>query len=604
MLNTLKFALAAVSTVLAGGYVVSQGDTKPAPEANTNRIPIELASFNIDQQLDQKVTVDIDGTFGDVVKWLKDQGVNFAIADESVSKRRISLHVKDAPLRDAVDAVAAAMGGRFAKKGDIYVFQPGAGVYNIDPFGRADGKDPLGKGQAFEVWKDGIKMEPKAFGKDGDFKVLTDKDFQGLMKLKDGQTWIDEKGMQDLMKMQDGKFKVFNDKNMKDLMKLKGDGKVQVWSDTDGMKKLLKLNDGNFKAFTDKDLKGMKQLGKDGNTFKFFSGDDIGVPHVWVDGKSGKSGVFEFKPDGKWTGKEPKVWIDGKEWGGKGGVFEFAPKGGVYQGKEPKVRIWVNGKEVDPKTLKGKKLDGKNVKIEVLGQDGGLDSKIRAQIEESMAANRKQLEMYRGEKMTDAQRKEIQSSMKDAHAAMEEAMKQLHSPEFKKQMEDAQREIQKAHANGKMTDAQRKEIQKEMEQVRKQMNSPEFKKQMDQARQEMLKARAGGKLSEGQRAEMEKEMARARQEMEKARGDIAKSRVDMEKARAQSKEFAAHAESIKKLLASITPAQWELSKKQGYLKVSDLTEEQRRLFDNWPKGDGDFTMSYSIDGKSLTIKRN
>ena len=45
-------------------------------------------------------------------------------------------------------------------------------------------------------------------------------------------------------------------------------------------------------------------------------------------------------------------------------------------------------------------------------------------------------------------------------------------------------------------------------------------------------------------------------------------------------------------------------KKQGFLKISDLTDEQRgMIFDN-PKGEmpKDFTMKFNVDGESVTIK--
>ncbi len=59
-----------------------------------------------------------------------------------------------------------------------------------------------------------------------------------------------------------------------------------------------------------------------------------------------------------------------------------------------------------------------------------------------------------------------------------------------------------------------------------------------------------------------------------------------------------------KFLKSLSPGQKELMKKQGFLKISDLTDEQRgMIFDN-PKGEmpKDFTMKFNVDGESVTIK--
>ncbi|MBI5705807.1 MAG: hypothetical protein HZC36_02335 [Armatimonadetes bacterium] len=59
-------------------------------------------------------------------------------------------------------------------------------------------------------------------------------------------------------------------------------------------------------------------------------------------------------------------------------------------------------------------------------------------------------------------------------------------------------------------------------------------------------------------------------------------------------------ENLGKLAESLTDAQRELMKKQGYLTPKDLTEEQRKLIPDM--GKGDWTLTYSKDGKSVTIK--
>ncbi|HRK20854.1 MAG TPA: hypothetical protein PLX06_03560, partial [Fimbriimonadaceae bacterium] len=58
---------------------------------------------------------------------------------------------------------------------------------------------------------------------------------------------------------------------------------------------------------------------------------------------------------------------------------------------------------------------------------------------------------------------------------------------------------------------------------------------------------------------------------------------------------------INELLSSLTPAQKEKQAKQGYLTIHDLTPKQREMLGNIPTS-GDWTFSYSIDGKKLTIK--
>jgi len=58
---------------------------------------------------------------------------------------------------------------------------------------------------------------------------------------------------------------------------------------------------------------------------------------------------------------------------------------------------------------------------------------------------------------------------------------------------------------------------------------------------------------------------------------------------------------IKELLESLTPAQKEKQEKQGYLNLDDLTPKQREMLGDIPK-EGNWTFSYSIDGKKVTIK--
>ncbi|MBS1713274.1 MAG: LytR C-terminal domain-containing protein [Armatimonadetes bacterium] len=71
------------------------------------------------------------------------------------------------------------------------------------------------------------------------------------------------------------------------------------------------------------------------------------------------------------------------------------------------------------------------------------------------------------------------------------------------------------------------------------------------------------------------------------------------------KDFPANAMKfgdIGKLIESLTPEQLKKNKSKGYLTVDDLTSEQRKLLGSFD-GDGDFTVRFDKDGKSVTIKR-
>ena len=60
----------------------------------------------------------------------------------------------------------------------------------------------------------------------------------------------------------------------------------------------------------------------------------------------------------------------------------------------------------------------------------------------------------------------------------------------------------------------------------------------------------------------------------------------------------------KKFLDSMSDAQKDLMKKQGYLKVSDLTEDQKKMIFENPKGElpKQFTFMLNLDGQKVTIK--
>jgi hypothetical protein len=59
--------------------------------------------------------------------------------------------------------------------------------------------------------------------------------------------------------------------------------------------------------------------------------------------------------------------------------------------------------------------------------------------------------------------------------------------------------------------------------------------------------------------------------------------------------------NIKKLLESLTIEQRDLHNRQGHLKARDLTSAQRRLLGIGDQK-GDWTLSYKMDGRSITIK--
>lgn len=77
-------------------------------------------------------------------------------------------------------------------------------------------------------------------------------------------------------------------------------------------------------------------------------------------------------------------------------------------------------------------------------------------------------------------------------------------------------------------------------------------------------------------------------------------RLELDLSKVGDKSFIFKAEGIRELMKSLTKEQWEKHEKQGYLKPSDLSPDQIKMLGN--DRDGEWTLSFTIDGKSLTIK--
>lgn len=168
MLTSLKLAMTALAAATGGYALQSAIETKaPAPQPKAQTAVWTLASMqDTDQKLDRKVSGHIEGTVAEVAKWLTDQGVSFVIADEKVASRKIMVNLVDQPLKDAMEAIGDALGGRWEKNGGVYTFQSGSHFFPME-------------GGDVKVWN----------GKDlKDFKVEIPK--------IDGKafTWTDDKG--------------------------------------------------------------------------------------------------------------------------------------------------------------------------------------------------------------------------------------------------------------------------------------------------------------------------------------------------------------------------------------------------------------------------
>ena len=224
---------------------------------------------------------------------------------------------------------------------------------------------------------------------------------------------------------------------------------------------------------------------------------------------------------------------------------------------------------------------------------------------------------------------ELKLSQKDREQAMKEhakAMKELKivapkfdEKEFKKHMEEVMKSLKESEGAHKMSE---KELQKMMEEFHKSFDGKEFMelKMLDSL--PMVDGKNFKVFKDGK--ELSPKEMKAFQLDEKAMKELEKIKTlaplssthelkalkELEKVKTLAplaardgsfSPFKTNIESVKELIKSLTPKQMETSRRQGYLKVSDLTLAQRKMLGGIKEGDN-ITMSYTIDGQSITIK--
>jgi beta-lactamase regulating signal transducer with metallopeptidase domain len=184
--------------------------------------------------------------------------------------------------------------------------------------------------------------------------------------------------------------------------------------------------------------------------------------------------------------------------------------------KDGKVYAWVDGKERELTPAERAKLKKQleDAQKRIAAQAARMNSpEFRDQIEnaerEAMDAQRKVNNGEIQKQIVEAQKMlsdvDVQKQMADARKQVSEAMAKLQSPEFTRQMQEAE---QKALSNA--------DIQRQMEQAQKHMaaavaklNSPELKVQIENAEREAMDAQR--KMNNG---EIQKQMAEAQKQLQ------------------------------------------------------------------------------------------
>ncbi|RYG27157.1 hypothetical protein EON82_00425 [bacterium] len=192
--------------------------------------------------------------------------------------------------------------------------------------------------------------------------------------------------------------------------------------------------------------------------------------------------------------------------------------------------------------------------------------------------------------------------------------------EMQKAMEKAQKEMKFEFKDFKGLDkAQQEEVRKALEGARKDMDKA--RKDMERSRiefrnfdgarvygldkKQLEELRANGKAFDGARVygldkkTLEELRANGRPLAGRVYG-LDKKQLD--ELRAKTRSLTIDGTNIGDVIKSLTPAQKEIQKKQGYLKSSDLTPEQCRILGI--TGEGSFDITIVRDGETIKIKSN
>lgn len=196
----------------------------------------------------------------------------------------------------------------------------------------------------------------------------------------------------------------------------------------------------------------------------------------------------------------------------------------------------------------------------------------------------------------------------------------------KKAFEEMQKAMEKAQKDMKFEFKDFKGLDKgQQEEVRKALEGA--RKDMDKARKEMERSRVEFRNFDGARVygldkeSLEELRANARAGRSRVYGLDAKTleqlrsnnrtldgrtnlfdKKTLEELRAKGRSLSINGKNMGDVMKSLTPAQKELHKKQGYLKSSDLTAEQRHILGI--TGEGTFDITIVRDGETLKIKKD
>ena len=349
---------------------------------------------------------------------------------------------------------------------------------------------------------------------------------------------------------------------------------------------------GSFENATLKDvLKWLSQQGvsfvaradADGNARLSLSIQDQPIQDVMDAIASAFDTQWEKKGNTYILKQSPRVIVEGVP------LRDLAPIPGTKRIEElvlPPGLKSLEGFEVLPPQVFGEEFkEGVPLPPMFFEKSGEQDPKAKAEWERYAKEAEKRAKEFE-KKFSDPKFKaEMERHMKDAEKWSREAEKQ--AKELEKKFDDPKF---KAEMERHMKDAEKwsREAEKQAKEFEKKFNDPKFKAEMEKRAAELEKKLADPKFREGMRTEVF---------VAPEIGEL----KSLERLKDSGRLRVFTSTPIKKLIETITKAQWEKHAKQGHLKYADLTPAQKEMVKGFVDG-GSWNFSFVLDGKKFNLR--
>lgn len=570
----------ALSIVTLGSVVLSQSASIP----NFGETPMFSSATTLDsltdanvEGLDQRITVQFkEASIADVLKWFTSQRISFVADTSAFRDVRLTVNFTDTPIDEALDSIANMIDGVWERKGSVFTLK--------------SRRSPLVATTAPRLLelprREGLKLEGSGPMVDINARKLYEKGFAEMGPK--GHVWVSG---------EDGQVKTFGWGDDHDKW-------YQTDPKTGKTREMTPQERAKFeKEISEMGLKLQKELGDKFKNFKFDMteedakawekwGEDFGKKWETWGEEFGKNWEQKFKELEKLDGDHKFMKLDGQK------MRELTP-------------------------AERKQLETELSKIKPM-----IDRDVKKAMEEAHKAMEEAMKSGKMKNLSDADRAKMEVEMKRLH----DEMQKLHSGDMMKLDKEhmlQMKELEKLHSGGMMKLDKDHMLQlKELEKLHKDGA-------VKVADGHMLHLKELEKLHKDGAIKLDHEHMLKLKELQKLHGDkvvvapkvdgqaivvpkvqgekvVVVPKVQGEKTVVAPKVRVAPpvpaapkapmtSTNFKGLLDSLSAAQREKHAKQGYLTPGDLTDTQRKMLGDLPKS-GEYTISMTVDGKSLTIK--